>query len=76
MSDTFALRRYKAGSERVEKKKQRLRELDLFVLDNSLRETTVGALRGHTLENKFAIYKQVWNLRSEFTTTEKKMKLI
>ena len=36
-----------------------LRELDCFVLDNSLRESTVGALRGHTLENKWKIYDEV-----------------
>jgi len=39
--------------------KKRLRELDLFVLDNSMRETTVGQLRGHTLENKRAIFDQI-----------------
>lgn len=33
--------------------------LDLFVLDNSLRESTVGALRGHTLENKWSILEEV-----------------
>jgi hypothetical protein len=37
----------------------RLRDLDCFILDNSLRESTVGQLRGHTLENKFQIYEQV-----------------
>ena len=36
-----------------------LRDLDCFVLDNSLRESTVGALRGHTLENKFKIFEEV-----------------
>jgi len=42
------------------KEKQKvLRELDLFVLDNSMRETTVGQLRGHTLESKWKIYDQV-----------------
>jgi len=40
-------------------KRKTLQELDLFVLDNSLRETTVGQLRGHTIENKWAIYKEV-----------------
>jgi len=29
------------------------------VLDNSLRESTVGQLRGHTIENKWAIYNEV-----------------
>lgn len=39
-----------------------LTNLDFFVLDNSLRESTVGQLRGHTLENKQAIYKIVKSL--------------
>ena len=41
------------------KQQQTLRELDCFVLDNSIRESTVGALRGHTLENKWRIYEEV-----------------
>ena len=41
------------------KQQQTLRELDCFVLDNSIRESTVGALRGHTLENKWKIYEEV-----------------
>ena len=36
-----------------------LKEMGLFVLDNSLRESTVGQLRGHTIENKWKIYQQV-----------------
>ncbi len=40
-------------------KRRTLRDLDLFVLDNSLRESTVGQLRGHTLENKWAIFEEV-----------------
>ena len=43
----------------IEEKKKILQELDLFILDNSIRETTVGQLRGHTLENKWQIYNQV-----------------
>ncbi len=42
-----------------EEKRRKLRDLDLFVLDNSLRESTVGQLRAHTLENKWAILKEV-----------------
>ena len=43
-----------------EKEKRKvLREMELFVLDNSLRESTVGQLRGHTIENKWKIYEQV-----------------
>ncbi len=46
-------------------KRKKLKHSELFVLDNSLRESTVGQLRGHTLENKWKIYeevgdKQVW----------------
>ena len=36
-----------------------LRTMELFVLDNSLRESTVGQLRGHTIDNKWKIYEQV-----------------
>ena len=46
-----------------EKKRDRLRELDFFILDNSIRESTVGQLRGHTLENKKAIFKQIKECR-------------
>ena len=49
--------------ERVEefrtRKLQRLKSLDFFVLDNSIRESTVGQLRGHTLQNKIAIFEEV-----------------
>ena len=45
-------------SEQREKKKK-LRQMELFVLDNSLRESTVGQLRGHTIDNKWKIYEQV-----------------
>ena len=40
-------------------KRKALKEMELFVLDNSLRESTVGQLRGHTIENKWKIYEQV-----------------
>ena len=40
-------------------KLERLKNLDLFVLDNSIRESTVGQLRSHTLENKIAIFEEV-----------------
>ncbi|KAL9952348.1 hypothetical protein ACROYT_G039591 [Oculina patagonica] len=40
-------------------KRRRLKELDLIVVDNSLRESTVGQLRGHTLDNKWKIYNEV-----------------
>ncbi|XP_071792114.1 uncharacterized protein [Asterias amurensis] len=41
------------------KKYDILKDLDLFVLDNSIRESTVGQLRGHTIENKWKIYNEV-----------------
>lgn len=40
-------------------KLDRLKNLDLFCLDNSIRESTVGQLRSHTLENKIAIFEEV-----------------
>ena len=40
-------------------KMKTLKDLDLFVLDNSIRETTVGQLKGHTLDDKMEIYHEV-----------------
>ena len=40
-------------------KRQRLRDLDCFIMDNSIRESTVGQLRGHTIENKWKIFNEV-----------------
>lgn len=40
-------------------KRDVLKNLDMFVLDNSLRESTVGQLRGHTLQNKWSILEEV-----------------
>ena len=42
----------------------RLRDLDFFILDNSIRESTVGQLRSHTLENKIAIFDATTRKRS------------
>ena len=36
-----------------------LRQLDCFVLDNSLRESTVSQVRGHTIEDKWKIFREV-----------------
>ena len=41
------------------KKHKSLKSLDCFVMDNSIRESTVGQLRGHTLENKLNIFEEV-----------------
>ena len=52
--------RIRADIEKVRvQKRQRLRDLDFFILDNSIRESTVGQLRSHTIENKKKIYEQV-----------------
>ena len=40
-------------------KRERLKNLDFFCLDNSIRESTVGQLRSHTLQNKIDIYNEV-----------------
>ena len=45
--------------EEQKDKRKALRQMELFVLDNSLRESTVGQLRGHTIENKWKIYEHV-----------------
>ena len=41
------------------KKRKRIREVDCFVLDNSICESNIGQIRGHTLENKWKIYEEV-----------------
>jgi len=51
--------RMRQEAEETKQHRRRLRDMDLFVLDNSLRESTVGQLRGHTIENKWKIYEQV-----------------
>ena len=45
--------------QHASEQKRNLKHNELFVLDNSLRESTVGQLRGHTIENKWKIYEQV-----------------
>ena len=49
----------RADIAKEEQRQDRLRNMDLFVLDNSIRESAVGQLRGHTLEDKIKIYEQV-----------------
>ena len=54
------IRRVEAEIKKVSgKKRDRLKEMDFFCLDNSIRESTVGQLRSHTLENKIEIFEQV-----------------
>jgi len=50
--------RYAKDVAQATAKYERLKDMDLFVLDNSIRESTVGQLRGHTLEDKWAIYEE------------------
>lgn len=45
--------------EDSDEKLKYLSNLDFFILDNSIRESTVGQLRSHTIENKKQIYKHV-----------------
>eukprot|EP00794_Sanderia_malayensis_P011798 gene11798-13019_t len=49
----------KVGIQEQSARNKALKKRDLFVLDNSLRETTVGQLRGHTIEDKWKIYDEV-----------------
>ena len=48
-----------ADAHNNDDKRRRLKNLDCFVLDNSLRESTVGQVRGHTLSDKFEIHDEV-----------------
>ena len=53
------VRRVKADIAQEAVKRETLRNLDCFILDNSIRESTVGQLCGHTLKNKWKIYEEV-----------------
>ena len=55
----WEIERVKADVAEEKKKRRVLRDLDCFVLDNSIRESTLGHLRGHTLENKVKIFEEV-----------------
>ncbi|MEO1372881.1 MAG: hypothetical protein AAFW70_00870 [Cyanobacteria bacterium J06635_10] len=46
-------------SHEADEELKTLRELEVFVLDNSVRETTVGTARGHVLEDKINILKAI-----------------
>ncbi|XP_071487601.1 uncharacterized protein [Diadema antillarum] len=50
---------YQRDVNKALEKYQVLRDLDIFVLDNSIRESTVGQLKGHTIESKWEIYNEV-----------------
>ncbi|XP_028397493.1 uncharacterized protein LOC114521305 [Dendronephthya gigantea] len=53
------LKNLKENAKIAELKQEMLCEKEVFVLDNSLRESTVGQLRGHTIENKWKIYEEI-----------------
>lgn len=55
--DSF-MDQYNSMNDEIKPRFETLKNLDLFVLDNSIRESTVGALRGHTLQNKIDILEQ------------------
>ena len=47
-----------SASENLVNKREVLRNLDCFVLDNTIRETAVAAYRGSTIEDKWKLYRQ------------------
>ena len=57
------IQRMRKNIEDEKEKRKALRNMEVFVLDNSLRESTVGQLRGHTIESKWKIYEQVGERR-------------
>jgi len=58
------------GESTFQKKVDILKNLDIFILDNSMRETTIAALRGLTLENKRNIYKEIKECGFEYFIVE------
>jgi hypothetical protein len=61
--------------DKVKEDRKVLRSMEVFVLDNSLRESTVGQLRGHTIENKWKIYEEVsMTYTTYFVTVTRKVK--
>ena len=50
---------FKKNIEEDTAKYKRLKDIDLFILDNTIRESTVGQTRGHTIEEKWKIYEEV-----------------
>ena len=69
----FLVGRIKKDLEVEEDKRKTLRELDLIVMDNSIRESTVGQLRGHTMENKWNGYTIKIEQDARFTFTKSEL---
>ena len=59
IQQNIMVRNYKYEVERDTAKYKKLRDLDIFILDNSIRESTVGQTRGHTIDEKWKIYEEV-----------------
>ena len=59
MSFRKQIKRMNKKIQEHNEKMKPIKEMELFVLDNSLRESTVAQLRGHTIENKWKIYEEV-----------------
>nr|QPL12218.1 ilborin C [Halisarca dujardinii] len=58
IAEELAIAKAEIEKVRIEKR-ERLKNMEFFVLDNSIRESTVGQLRSHTLEAKLEIFKHV-----------------
>ena len=58
-SHSQEISRLAAAMKKENSKREVLRALDCFVLDSSLRESTVGQFRNHTLEDKMVIFEEV-----------------
>ena len=58
-SHSEEISRLAEAMEKEGSKRELLRTLDCFVLDSSLRESSVGQLRNHTLADKMAIFEEV-----------------
>ena len=59
IQQSIMVQNYKSDVERDTAKYKELQDLDLFILDNSIRESTVGQTRGHTIDEKWKIYEEV-----------------
>ena len=59
MMSCIVFKKQNRPKEPVKRREQILKDLDAFVLDNSLRETTVSQTRGHTLQDKWNIFTHV-----------------
>jgi len=57
--ERLASRTEHAGYTRTEQIVNTMKEVDCFVLDNSLRETTVASIFGHTIEGKYRILEAI-----------------